>query len=228
MNLRYHKQFVIIFSLICFSNCFAYAQEIEADKIGTSISPIYEQMLANEIDLLRREMVSKKEIKAGDDFHIASFNHDQLSPFQIAAFLNHRYPSVHWRIGTEENKLFQGIFLINEAAKLKEAIRYIKNRGAEIILFTDQPVDEKLTAQLKESGFQIHSQMSLFELEYVEDEKGRQIVDLSNTRYQNQIFVRLVREGMNPVNAHTATAEAVQNFRKLREPRLLILDKITA
>ncbi len=79
---------------------------------------------------------------------------------------------------------------------------------------------------LKNQGFTIHSELSLFELEYVKNKAGRQMVNLDEPYFIHEIFKQQVRQGVNPVGAHEATDQAVKDFRKLKKPKLVIFGKI--
>ena len=89
----------------------------------------------------------------------------------------------------------------------------------------DYHIDEHLEEKLARIGLKIFDFLSLPELEYLKNEEGRQVINFDTPQDTQKIFEHLVREGMNPVNAHTAAEEAIINFRKMKDIKLFILSK---
>ncbi len=222
------------FILVCFLLIYSLSLSIfisngnaaNLSSVGKRISPVYEEMLANQIYLLWRELLSQKAVQEQDPFYIQSIVDDQSLTVDLGSILKKYHPSVNWRTNLEEDGSFAGILLIPGSEKLPGP--NIRSGQGYLMVFVNEPEDKKITAELNTHGFTLHSELSLFELEYVKDEKGRQIIDLDRPRFISQIFERLVQEGMNPVNAHLAADEAIKDFRKLKKPKLVIFDRISA
>ncbi len=198
-----------------------YADHQSAAESGKPISPVYEHMLANQIYNLRRELLSHKQIQKNDSFYVLALN-DQLLAESVRLALKKNYPSINWE--ADPKLLPAGVLLVEDSAQMKQSD--LGQKTSYVLIFSNEEENPDLIDQLARQGFKLHSDLAFFELEYAQDERGRQIVDLDQTRFRNQIFERLVREGMNPVQAHSEAEEAVKNFRKLKHPKLLIFDRI--
>ena len=223
---RFRKQTVLIWPLLLFlffsSNAFTYAVVSPKDT-AKSVSPLYEEMLANQIYSLRRELLDQKTITEEDPFYLFSDEEGQVLIADIGKILKKNHPAISWSMNAGEKGMV-GVQLIHDVEKWLTS--KFKNPISYVLVLTDEPPDDKLLAKLSAKGLLVHSELSLFELEFVKNEQGRQIVNLDDPSVQNRVFQRLVREGMNPVFAHSATDEGIKNFRKLKKPKLLIFDRI--
>jgi len=192
---------------------------------GKNISPIYQEMLANQIDRLRKELIDQKIIQPQEGFVVMGVARDehQLAD-EVISHLKRKYPEVNWQSSSDVS--FYGIILMNgtQESALSKAGSLIEK--GYLIIFAEEPIDASLKEMLKNQGFTIHSELSLFELEYVKNSEGRQMVNLDEPYFIHEIFKQRVREGINPVQAHEAAEQAVKDFRKLKKPKLMVFGKI--
>lgn len=189
---------------------------------GKIISPIYEEMLANQIYLLWQEFFSQKIIEEKDPFFIRSDDASQSLVVTVDSILKKNYPSINWKMKPLETNTSFGILFIQDENEYLD----LGNEQGYVLMFADDPIDS-IVVKLRKRGFNLRSKVSLFELEHVKNEHGRQIFNLDDPRLTQRVFERMVREGMNPVYAHPETEKAVKDFRKLKEPKLLIFDRMS-
>lgn len=202
-----------------------------------SISPVYEEMLAHQVFVRWKESVQKDKPKPAPFFVVGWGEKENVLANGVAASLKryHR-EAADWQYmpfrDWEKNRnraSFNGVILIGlDTAKnkgLRNAASYIgrpENKGF-LIVFATEPIGRVwLESIFEKADLEIQAIISLPELEFVKDEKGRQVVDLDLPNYRNMIYEQLVREGMNPVNAFPAADQAIQSFRKSRASKILI------
>ncbi|MBI3999076.1 MAG: hypothetical protein HY351_00525 [Candidatus Omnitrophica bacterium] len=213
------------------------------------ISPVYEEMLANEVVLLWRGLVKEGTLKPEAPFLIAGWGQDdEPLALKVAESLEQKHDlQGHWEAvsfqdwkETRENTPFQGVIFINLDSNkatskkgsflevLKEAAAFIgssENEGFLVMFIRGYMNHAWLESTVEEAGLKLKAVLKPYELEFVEDELGRQTVDLDFPKWRNMIYERFVREGMNPVAAHPQTDEAIEYFRKSQEPKILIAGK---
>ena len=145
-----------------------------------------------------------------------------------------------WRLGSLDNwkdkRPFQGVILIGSAdsnlapaSDFRRAAAFFigskENKGYLILFLREAGQVDVFGPILKEAGLESKNVIALKEIEFAKDEWGRQVVDLDSPDYQYRIFEQLVREGMNPVRAHSMVEEAVKHFRNADEPKIMIAGK---
>ena len=151
--------------------------------------------------------------------------------------LGRQYQTVPWEAEFPEAQArpFRGVILMEWAGAaesqkmdLKRAASFLSDARHDgfLMVFSGGPLEpEFLESNLHEPSFNVHAVMGARELEFVKDESGRQAIDLDLPQYRYRIFERLVREGMNPVAAHPAAEQAVQDFRVSYGPKIFIVGK---
>ena len=222
------KRFVLLCSVFIFSLILNHSTIFaETDNLGNSgkmISPVYEEMLANEIYLLWRDFFSQKVIQETDPFYVQSDDSDQSLAVSVSSILKKKYPAINWRTEISEANTSFGVLFIQDG---NDEYLDLRNEQGYVLVFANDPVDGVIE-KLRKRGFNLRSKLSLFELEHIKNERGRQIFNLDDPRLTRRVFERMVRKGMNPVHAHPATEEAIKDFRKLKEPKLLIFDRMSS
>jgi len=212
------------------------------------ISPVYEQMVGNQVFRLWNELIQKKAIQPNDSFFIAGWGKEEnsLAHQVVLSFKHDHQKEAHgqfrflknWKdhgkdtssygvilVGAAQPEGFRQLSLkdFQDIASLYNASR---SKGFLVVFASGSQTHLGLLQSIFEgAGLKMHSMMSLFELEYVEGELNRQATNLDFPDTKNRIFERFVRQGMNPVRAHPSTEEAIQNFRKANEPKILIVGK---
>lgn len=216
----------ILLCLLLFSSI-AYGEAKSALRAGESISPVYEDMLAHQIYQLRKELIKQKTIQPEEDFAIMGLDREehQLAS-EVLSHLKRNYPKVNWQ--PPRRIRIQGVLLMDgsQETDITKAAKFIQK--GYLMVFGLKPANGELITKLTDAGFRLHSEVSGFELEYVKNDEGRQIIDLDEPYFTNQIFERLVKQEMNPVHAHLAAEQAIKDFRKLKELKLVIFGKIPA
>lgn len=198
----------------------------DSETVTHSISPVYEEMLGYQIKSMWRDLSKQhSELKHQEPRLVALDEQGEAliesvikrSHNEIASALNELRPR------NDGSAVIIILLTQSDPASLAKAAAYIGSRDAvQALLLTEEPVDS-LISQIQNAGLAVVSVMSAFELEYVKGEDGRQIVQLDDPAYHQKIFERLVREGMNPVEAHPIVDQAVQDFRKLDRLKLVVL-----
>lgn len=164
------------------------------------LSPVYEEMLANEAALLKRRLAEQKVLKE-DEPGVIFVDAEPLAELREAAV----------DFSQPEHLGFMLVFM--GTVPTGDRSRDLSSRRTAV------------RAVLEEQGLHIHEELAPAELEFIEDESGRQAINLDDPQYQNQIYERLVREGMNPVHAWPETQELIRRFRSLQNKSILIVGK---
>ncbi len=206
----------------------------------SQISPVYEQMLGNQVDLLRKEMIRRKELKPADPFLVVGWTTDQdaLASQITSALKQNHSKRESWEAvflndwgRSHDNRPFQGVILLatEHFEILQQAAAYIgrpQSKGFLMVFTRGSATHMGFVQSLFEgAGLRVRSVMTLAELEFSKDGMNRQAINLDFPEYRNQIFERLVREGMNPVNAHPTADKAIQDFRSAKDQKILIVGK---
>jgi len=243
--IRFCKSFSCLLSLLIVAHVCSAA---DRSSIPSSISPVYEEMVGNQVFLLWNYMVQKKELKPNESFFIAGWGEEE-SPLahQVVSSLKHYHKKAargqfrflkNWKDRQKDTR-FSGVILVG--ATSLDGIRKLQLENFQeiaslfsasqskgfLMVFADGSLARigLLESIFEGTGLQTRSVMSLSELEFVEDEFNRQAVNLDFPQYRNRILERLVRQGMNPVHAHPVVDQAIQDFRKSQEPKILIVSK---
>ena len=223
----------IILSIFLAASRLVAQQNAAEDRFG--ISPLFEQMLAHEIRLLWEELVKDEKIRPGQTFFLAGLKkEDKALASDVVSYLKQNVGSIagnHVEFLNGAKEPFYGVMLVEfeSLSTIEEAGSYLT--GSQIsdgylIVFLPEYVNRGwLESNIEEMGLQIRSYMAPRELEYIEGDSGRQIVDLNNPYYRNQLYERLVRDGENPVRAAPEADAAIRRFRSFQEPMILVLRK---
>ncbi len=223
---------IFIFTLIILTvTTNAYASKELMGK-GKDLSPVYEEMWTNEIKILAKDLKDHKLFDQQIPFSIVQMDGNDKTLIQIAGIFNDK--EIKLKVIKPEQlaglKKFQGIIFLEDVnlEKLGQLAAQFspENKAVFFIVITDDyHIDEHLEEKLARIGLKIFDFLSLPELEYLKNEEGRQVINFDTPQDTQKIFEHLVREGMNPVNAHTAAEEAIINFRKMKDIKLFILSK---
>ena len=235
--------FLIIFA--AFDNPLLRAEdEFQADRAPGSISPVHEEMVGNQIRALHRRLWNdpSKPIVSSESFSVMGWNEDAKALAAKVAkqvrtkkglenlqFVNRRVKApfhgvILVAVGKIEN-VSQEQQLEKEVPEAVQFLALPSNKGFILVFTWTEPDRKQVGALIKKYGFRVIESISERELEFVKDEKGRQMVGLDDLKWQSLIYERFVRGGMNPVNAWPAVEEAVQNFRKSQDSKILIIGK---
>ena len=95
--------------------------------------------------------------------------------------------------------------------------------SAIFTVFDDRQKDKLLSV----SGCTLLEVIGVFELEYVKDESGRQILSLDEPFVQERMLRRLVERGMNPLAARQVIKDAVKDFRSDADSHIFFLKRET-
>lgn len=229
-------RFLLVIGVFVFLN----AKYVTA-RTPYGISPAYEGMLAHQVFLFWNSLVQEKMLEHGEPFFIVGWGKKEhtLANRITSSLKEHHEKAAAWRYldfknwrQSRNHSLFRGVILIGlDTAKnkdLREAASYIgrpENEGF-LLVFATEPIGRVwLESIFERAGLKIWTIIAQPELEFMKDESGRQVIDLDLPDYRNMIYERFVREGMNPVNAYPATDQAIQNFRKSRASKILIVGK---
>jgi len=229
------------------------------------LSPVYEEMLANQVFSLWHELLGQEKVGQKEKFYIIGIGEtEDLLASRIVSSLERNHPeAAQWELGdqrllrrpygtprndvpsgtvqsaaviaseakqSEDHAPFRGVILSKLGTpetidSLASFIGRPENEGF-LLLLTDRYVNRTwLESNIEDTGLKIKTVMTECELEFVEDELGRQAVDLDFAKWRNLIYERLVRDGMNPVHAHPATDEIIQRFRRSHKSKIAIVEK---
>jgi hypothetical protein len=204
---------------------------------GKRISPLYEEMLGNQIVSLRRELVDQKIIRAGEPFSVSSWNEDeQALACHIAAYLQaSQNETGAWQcVPVSSDQAHRVVILMesdfSDSTLLKEfaqAVQFLSregNAGFLIVILRPPLKFDSLNSIVVRSGLAIHTLMKESEIEFLKDGSGRQRISLDFPEPRRRIYERLVREGMNPVSAEGARDQAIRDFRA-SEAHILMVRK---
>ncbi len=238
----------VLLAILGFVVAIPVCDAIDQRWAGSSISPVYEEMIGNQVFRLWKELIQKKTIKPRDPFYISGWGEEE-SPlaYRVVSSLKRYHKKgvqgqfrflKNWKGHSKEASSY-GVILVGAAQP--EGFRKLSLKDFQNIASLFSASQQKgflmvfangsqthlglLQSIFEGAGLRVHSIISLFELEYVKDELNRQAINLDFPEYRNQIFERLVRQGMNPVSAHPLVDESIQSFRKAKEPKILIVGK---
>ena len=226
MNKLFYPFFLLIF----------FASGSLRASTESDLSPVYEEVFANEVFSLWRGLAEEGKVREKEKFFVVGFDEekDRLAS-RIVSSLERNHPeSAQWEIGgtepLEEGEPFRGVILMRfDMPKEIEGVASVFQKpGNEgfLLIFSDRYVNRPwLESNIEDADLKVLAVIAERELEFVEDELGRQIVDLDDPKWRGMIYERLVQEGMNPVRAHPATDEAIRQFRKSRKSKVIILGK---
>ena len=172
----------------------------EKDSSVHFLSPVYEEMLANEAALLKRRLAEQKVLKE-DEPGVIFADAEPLAELREAAV----------RFSQSRHQGFMLVFM--GTVPMGDRSRDLSLRRIAV------------KAVLEERGLRIQDELAPAELEFIEDESGRQAINLDDPQYQNRIYERLVREGMNPVHAWPEAIARIEKFRSLQNKSILIVGK---
>jgi hypothetical protein len=183
------------------------------------ISPVYEEMLANQIHRLNRQLRGGEAI-----FHVRSWGEADIEG---------------WRFAHEEDGgPFEGIVLVDATREavnpiidlgvIVEAGQFLAKQGNDgflLIVANASFEREALEEPLLKEGLLILDQFPEWELEYVKDNSGRQVIDLDSAQAIERVYERLVREGMNPVGAWPKAVDLATEFRTRDDRTILVVGR---
>jgi hypothetical protein len=150
-------------------------------------SPVFEEMLTNQITSFRRTITQDK-LKQNE----SSFVVIEADPSEFSKVI----PSL--------NQAKEESFVV------------------ALAFHSDRVQLEAIAGQF---GFSLSEAVPVPELEFAKDESGRQIVNLDDPKYEYQIYERLVREGLNPVEAHPYARQAIEHLRQMDNIQVLFFTK---
>jgi len=178
-------------------------------------SPVFDEMLANQIVSIRRELIKNGLIQEDSFFYIVTKTDEKKTFGQITTYLNGLESSVYW------DGLF---FVVPEFLKVVSLINE-DQKEAFVVMLTFESDRAQWESAAEKGGLNLYDSVSVPELEFAKDEAGRQIVNLNGSPYEYRIYERLVREGMNPVEAHTEASEAIKKLRQMNDIQALFFTK---
>ncbi|OGX04883.1 MAG: hypothetical protein A3G87_04500 [Omnitrophica bacterium RIFCSPLOWO2_12_FULL_50_11] len=227
--------------LFGFSVYLSFLQSISAETSSFhELSPVYEEMLGNQVDQLRRELARNGFVDEREAFWVAGWDREsRVLAFGVTRSLSQKRATFkNWRFAEAlPARDFRGVifFMFNTAqmteeskAEMKEAIRFMANGqhvGFLMIIAPKEFDHSLLETMIGASGLRISDVIPERELEFVKDASGRQIINLDGDRFRLKVYERLVREGMNPVYAMPASGEAIHRFRTDGNGTILVVER---
>ena len=178
-------------------------------------SPVFEEMLANQIASVRRKLIKDKLLQEESSFYVVGEIDEDKAFDRIIAYLNGFEPSVYW----------SGLFF--SVSELSKAISLINEDRKEtfIVMLAFKSDRSQWELAVEKEGLNLYDSISIPELEFVKDKAGRQIVNLNGSPYEYRIYERLVREGMNPVEAHPEAGKAIEKLKQMSDIQVLFFTK---
>lgn len=227
---------ILIFPLLILTS-----QWVSADVSSFhELSPVYEEMLANQVDQLRRELVQYGQIDKSEPFWVAGWDRASgvIALEVIQSLLKRKFKFKNWRYADVlPSNDFHGVVLFSLSApqsseelmaEIEAAIRFTGNEphvGFLVIFVPNDIARKPLEVLIQQCGSRIRYAIPERELEFVKDASGRQIVHLDDDRFRLKIYARFVQKGMNPVLAMPASVEAIRRFRTSENRTILVVER---
>jgi hypothetical protein len=186
-------RFFIAFILICSTPLFGETEIQFA-------SPVFEELLANQIASVRRRLIENKILS--DQSRILLFL-DQKTGEQVVFSLKKGDASIDWD---------SILFLTEDQATLSLET---SEKEIMVVAFGKKSDQDQIETDFEKKELGLGVSFTIPELEYAKDKVGRQIANLGEPYYEQLIFERLVREGLNPVLAHPEANEALHKLRQM-------------
>ena len=208
---------------------------------AVNLSPVFEEMLAHQIYALSQNLIPQKKSTPEPFFLVTQNETGNALLKRTSAKLKTLYPAVSWKevdLSNEINeKSFQSLVFIgfdwlsgsssknsvvNEINQITPWFQNPGNKGFILVVVREYMNRGWLDSIAEDTGLKVFKVMALRELEFVEDGLGREIVNLDLPQFRESIYERFVREGMNPVDAHLKTDQAIEQFRACEWPQIVV------
>jgi len=203
-------------------------ENAQTGKAYELVTPLFGRMLANYVFENEKDLivlgVNKTHVTlvvwADDD---GSCAYDFLSYVQARAKSSAAWKKFQSRLriltlsadpkkvelSREKGKVFLNFSA--EQASLEDLFSKAKAASAEVVIAVGS--EAQLDPLAKRSEVTLLTRMSAWELEFVKDHTGRQILNLDQPELHELMVTRLVERGMNPVAARPRVPEQVEAFR---------------